>query len=319
MPHDSDSDLLLHVRSRRVCAEDVVELELTDPRGEILPAWAPGAHIDLVLGDDLTRQYSLCGDPADRTTWRIAVLLDPASRGGSRHVHEHLAEGDNIRVRGPRNHFELKRAEHYLFIAGGIGITPILPMMAAVHAAGADWTLFYGGRTATSMAYAENLVEQYGPRVTLIPQDERGLLDLDSILGRPRPGTEVYCCGPTALLDAVRTHCRNWLPDRVHTESFKPITGEQTANNVDFEIEIASDGSVLTVPADKTILDVLLDNGIDVLSSCEEGTCGSCETPVLSGTIDHRDTVLEPSEKAAHDRLMICVSRATCERLVLDL
>ncbi|AVP71420.1 PDR/VanB family oxidoreductase [Prescottella equi] len=314
-----DSDLLLHLRSRRICADGVIELELVDPRGDALPAWAPGAHIDLVLRDGLTRQYSLCGDPANRTAWHIAVLLDPAGRGGSQHVHEHLIEGATVRVRGPRNHFALRPAEHYLFIAGGIGITPLLPMVAAVHAAGADWTMFYGGRTRASMAYAEHLVERYGTRVTLVPQDEQGLLDLDSILARPRPGTEMYCCGPATLLDAVRTRCTNWLPDRIHTESFTPLADEMAGDDVDFEIEIASDGSVLTVPANQSILDVLLNRGIDVLSSCGEGTCGSCETPVLSGVIDHRDTVLEPSERAANDRLMICVSRAACQRLVLDL
>ena len=175
------SDLLITARETR--AEGVVSLTLADPGGAQLPAWTPGAHIDLLL-DDAVRQYSLCGTPGDQHSWRIAVLLDPDGRGGSRRVHETLQVGDQVAVRGPRNHFPLHSVPRYIFLAGGIGITPILPMVAAATEAGADWQLYYGGRSQASMAFLDELAP-YGERVTLWPQDTRGLLPLDEILGDP--------------------------------------------------------------------------------------------------------------------------------------
>ena len=182
--HEFTTELI--VRHRRTPAEGVVVLDLAHPENEDLPRWEPGAHVDLILGDGLTRQYSLCGDPRDSGVWRIGILLDPSSRGGSQYVHENLNEGATVRVRGPRNHFPLVDAPHYRFIAGGIGITPIFAMLEAVQRAGGDWTLLYGGRTRTSMAFAEDLAARYPERVTVWPQDERGLLDLGSLLKEPR-------------------------------------------------------------------------------------------------------------------------------------
>ncbi|HTF11551.1 MAG TPA: ferredoxin reductase, partial [Asanoa sp.] len=198
----------LVVARREPAAESVLVLALCRPgRGE-LPEWEPGAHLDLVLGPDLIRQYSLCGDPGDRSVLEVAVQLEPDGRGGSRFVHERLTEGSAVRIAGPRNHFPLVDAPRYLFIAGGVGITPVKPMVAAVDAAGADWRLVYGGRTRASMAFAEQLRGKYGDRVRLYPQDETGLLDLDTLLGIHVPGTAVYCCGPEPLIAAVEERCR---------------------------------------------------------------------------------------------------------------
>ena len=188
--HEFTTELV--VRQRNTPAEGVVVLDLAHPESQNLPPWEPGAHIDLMLGDGLTRQYSLCGDPGDSGVWRVGVLLDPNSRGGSRFVHENLGEGATVRVRGPRNHFPLVDAPRYRFIAGGIGITPIAAMIEAAQQAGNDWTLLYGGRTKASMAFADELAQHYPDRVTVWPQDERGLLDLGSLLKDPEDNTLVY-------------------------------------------------------------------------------------------------------------------------------
>jgi ferredoxin-NADP reductase len=304
----------LVVDRRDPAADGVLALTLRHPLGEQLPPWEPGAHIDVVLGPGLERQYSLCGDPSDRTSWRIAVLREPAGRGGSAHVHGQLRQGDKVRVRGPRNHFALRPAPRYRFIAGGIGITPILPMLAAAEAAGAEWTLLYGGRSRESMAFTEEL-SRYGDRVTVAPQDESGLLDLASVLDGVPEGTLVYCCGPGPLLDAVEARCPAGL---LHVERFAPK--EQLAGeNTEFEVELAQTGTTVTVPADVSVLDAVRASGVEVLFSCTEGTCGTCETDVLDGTPDHRDSVLTDEEREAGETMMICVSRCRGKKLVLDL
>jgi ferredoxin-NADP reductase len=312
-------DLTLRVDVRTTGAEGVVVLDLCDPAGEDLPGWAPGAHVDLRLPDGLTRQYSLCGDPVDRSRWRIAVLREPESRGGSAHVHDALVEGAVVQVRGPRNHFPLVPAPRYLFVAGGIGITPILPMIDAADAAGAEWELHYGGRSRRSMAFLQSLEEATGQRVILHPQDEVGLIDLESLLGTPRPGTLVYCCGPEPLLVAVEQRCAAWPEGSLHVERFAPKDVGEPVLTGAFEVELALSGLSLTVPPEKSVLQVVEEAGIDVLSSCTEGTCGTCETTVLSGEVDHRDSLLTPAEQAVNDTMFICVSRAACPRLVLEL
>ncbi|MEU5042936.1 PDR/VanB family oxidoreductase [Streptomyces griseorubiginosus] len=304
----------LVVERREVAADGVLALTLRHPLGEQLPAWEPGAHIDVLLGPGLERQYSLCGDPADGTQWRIAVLREPVGRGGSAHVHEQLNQGDKVRVRGPRNHFALRPAPRYLFIAGGIGITPILPMLAAAEAEGAQWTLLYGGRTRNSMAFTEEL-SRYGDRVTVAPQDETGLLDLPSVLDGVPEGTLVYCCGPGPLLDAVEQRCPAGL---LHVERFAPKEQEE-GENTEFEVELAQTGTTVTVGPDVSVLDAVRASGVEVLFSCTEGTCGTCETDVLEGTPDHRDSVLTDEEREAGETMMICVSRCRGKRLVLDL
>ncbi|HEX3787999.1 MAG TPA: PDR/VanB family oxidoreductase [Pseudonocardiaceae bacterium] len=302
-------DLELVVHSRELLAAGVVGLTLRPVDGGPLPEWQPGAHVELVLGPGLERQYSLCGDPADRAGWRIAVLREPAGRGGSAFVHDRLAAGDRVRVRGPRNHFALVAAPRYLFVVGGIGITPIRPMLAALAATGADWRLLYGGRTRASMAFRSELAERYGDRVRVWPQDEHGLLDLDAVAGFPGA---VYCCGPEPLLAAVEQRC-----PAAHVERFTARPDERPTDA--FEVELARAGPTVRVPADRSILSVVEEAGVAVLSSCQEGTCGTCETTVLAGVPDHRDSLLTEDERAAGDTMMICVSRSRTPRLVLDI
>ncbi|MEV5297696.1 PDR/VanB family oxidoreductase [Amycolatopsis methanolica] len=300
-------------------AAGVVRLTLRHPAGDPLPEWEPGAHLDLVLGEGMVRQYSLCGDPADRGVLQVAVLREPDGRGGSAWVHDRLSTGDTVRVRGPRNHFRLVDSPRYLFVAGGIGITPIVPMIVRAEASGADWRLVYGGRSRASMAFREELVARYGDRVEIRPQDETGLLDLGELLGAPRDGVAVYCCGPEPLLAAVEQRCAVWPPGSLHVERFSPKAGADAGERTTFEVELAASGRTVTVPPDKSILAAVEEAGVSVLSSCQEGTCGTCETPVLDGVPDHRDSLLTDEERAANDTMMICVSRSCGPRLVLDL
>ncbi|MGV9935553.1 PDR/VanB family oxidoreductase [Streptomyces olivaceoviridis] len=304
----------LVVDRREPAAEGVLALTLRHPLGEELPAWEPGAHVDVLLGPGLERQYSLCGDPSDRRLWRIAVLREADGRGGSAYVHERVREGDKVRVRGPRNHFPLHPSPRYRFIAGGIGITPVLPMLAAAEAAGAEWTLLYGGRTRRSMAFTAEL-ERYGDRVTLAPQDETGLLDLAPVLDGLPDGTLVYCCGPGPLLDAVEERCP---AGAVRVERFRP-TERSAGDDGAFEVVLERSGRTLTVPPGVSILDTVRAAGVEVLYSCTEGTCGTCETDVLEGTPEHRDSVLTDEERESGETMMICVSRCRGGRLVLDL
>lgn len=317
------STLYLMVRSLTVEAERVLSLELVAPDGGSLPAWEPGAHVDVIISPTLVRQYSLCGDPADDRRWRLAVLEEEAGRGGSRHVHQVLRPGDVVEVRGPRNNFPLVPAPHYVFIAGGIGITPILPMVAAAEAAGASYQLVYGGRTLRSMAFLDELWA-YGDRVEVVPQDECGLLDVQGLLGGCPQGSAVYCCGPEPLIAAVEQAAATCLPPgSLHRERFAaapadPDAEPQSAGEA-FEVELASSGEVLTVGPDQTVLEALEDAGVQVLSSCREGICGTCETGVVSGTPDHRDMLLSDEEKAEGATMLVCVSRSCGPRLVLDL
>lgn len=307
------------VQFRRGESDGVVSLQLSRGSGEPLPGWAPGAHIDLVLPGGLLRQYSLCGPVSDRGTWRIGVLREPAGRGGTAWIHGHAQEGTALRVRGPRNHFPLLAAPRYLFIAGGIGITPLLPMVTEAEAAGADWTLHYGGRRRASMAFLDELA-RHGDRVRVRPKDEFEPLDLAEILGEPSQSTLVYCCGPSRLIDAVESRCASWPPGSLHVERFAartpaPAGGEKRP----IVVECRRSGITLTVPPELSILEAVENAGLQVLSSCVEGICGSCETTVLEGLVDHRDSLLTDGERTAHDTMMICVSRAKNGRLALDL
>lgn len=311
-------ELRLTVGRRTTVALGVVEFELRPVDGGELPSWCPGAHIDVVTETGIVRQYSLCGDPGDRTVYRIAVLRQADGRGGSAWLHDRLHEGDRILAGSPRNHFPLETGPGYVFLAGGIGITPLLAMVRRVAADGADWTLHYGGRTRASMAYVDDLQAIDASRVRLFPFDECGLIDLDSALGDVDREAYVYCCGPEPLIDAVEAVCaRRGM--RPRTERFSPKDVDSSLTDSPFTVRIASTGADLTVPADRSIVDVLIEAGVDVLTSCEEGTCGTCETGVLDGRPDHRDSVLTEEEQAAGDRILPCVSRSRTPQLVLDL
>ncbi|RNG34816.1 oxidoreductase [Streptomyces botrytidirepellens] len=309
----------LVVAAKERVAQGVVSLTLTRPDGGRLPDWTPGSHIDLVLPEGTTRQYSLCGDRWDAHTYRIAVLREPAGRGGSAYVHDRLRPGDRVGVGGPRNHFPLVPSEKYLFIAGGIGITPLLPMVRQAQLLGADWRLLYGGRTRASMAFRQELTDAYGERVHVVPQDELGLPDLAALLGSPQPDTKVYCCGSAPLLAAVEAACAAWPPYALRVERFTAAARSGPVRETPFEVELRRTGRTVTVTPEVSVLEAVRRAGADVLSSCEQGTCGTCLTPVLEGRPDHRDSVLTDQQRRANDCMFVCVSRSCGDRLVLDL
>jgi ferredoxin-NADP reductase len=316
--NDTETALDLIVGNRRMLTADIVALDLTSDSGAPLPGWAPGAHVEMTLDNGLIRQYSLCGDPADQQRWTIAVLREPDSRGGSRYIHDELNDGTKLACRGPRNNFPLEPAGAYKFVAGGIGITPILPMLRAAEASGTPWTLLYGGRSLGSMAFRDELAA-YGDKVSFHPQDTHGLLDLAGELAVPEPDIGVYCCGPEPLLAAIETHCQTfWPAGALHVERFRAELPDLTGARP-IEVELAQSGLTLTVPADRTILEVVREAGIEVDASCEEGTCGTCEVMVLDGTPEHHDVVLTEGERASGECMMICVSRAKGACLTLDL
>ena len=310
--------MALTVAAKAEVADRVVALELAHPDGARLPDWTPGAHIDLVLPNGLTRQYSLHGDRWDAYRYRVGVLREVAGRGGSAYVHDELRPGDLVGVGGPRNNFPLVPAPRYLFVAGGIGITPLLPMLHQAELLGIDWQLLYGGRRRASMAFLDELAG-YGDRVRLVPEDEAGLLDLPGYLGEPRPDTRVYCCGPAPLLAAIEAACAGWPAHTLHTERFVAADRGAPVRTTPFEVELARSGTSLTVHPGTSVLDAVAAAGVDVLSSCRQGTCGTCETTVLAGLPDHRDSILTDDERAAGDCMFLCVSRALGDRLVLDL
>ncbi|MDP8015156.1 PDR/VanB family oxidoreductase [Prescottella equi] len=313
---------VLLVREQRLEADGVVSLVLEDPQRAELPEWSPGAHIEIVLPSGTVRQYSLCGDPADRRSYRIAVLRRADGRGGSAEVHDTLRVGDLIGVRPPRNHFELIAAQHYLLVAGGIGVTPILTMAEELTRTGASWTMVYIGRSSASMAFQDR-VTSLGGRVDILPRDVAARPDLAAYVSQAPAGTAVYCCGPEGLLDATRAATATGLgEDAFHSERFGAAPGAGAAAGSDddgaFEIELQRSGQVLTVPADRSILAVVREVDPTVAYSCEDGFCGSCEMKVLAGVPDHRDSVLTKAERESNTTMMICVGRAKSNRLVFD-
>lgn len=298
-------------------AEGVKSFAIARVDGEPWPEWAPGAHVDLNLAGTLGRQYSLCGDPRDRGRLEFAVLREPASRGGSALLHEGTAVGGTIGVVAVRNNFPLVEAEHYLLVAGGIGITPLLAMARELERQGKSWHLLYGGRTRASMAFLAELA-RYGDRVTIRPEDEFGLLDLAGFLGTAEPGKVTYCCGPEALIQAVERHCEQWPEEALQIERFRPREQDRWVTSGAFEIELRRAGMTITVPADKSIADALDEVGIHIPRSCNEGTCGTCLTKVLEGVPDHRDSFLRPKQREQNNKILVCCSRALSDRLVLD-
>ncbi|MGP6175179.1 cytochrome P450 [Corynebacterium sp. A21] len=315
--------LTLRVSERRTESEGVISLTLVHPDGGELPKWKPGAHIDLHLqgpdGEELIRQYSLSSDCDDQSCYRVGILREPAGRGGSAAAHDTLLEGGTVTVSWPRNNFRFAEAEHYLFIAGGIGITPLLAMIREAERQGKDWTLLYGGRTRSSMAFLPELAA-FSERVQLVPQDELGHLDLDTALIDAAPNTLIYTCGPEGLLQAVEAQAAHWPKSSLRLERFAPKQISRDYADQPFEVEFTGSGKTVTVGASESILDAAKREGMPVISSCETGTCGTCETPVVAGSIDHRDSILTSAEQEANDTMMICVSRAapSCPRLVLQ-
>jgi ferredoxin-NADP reductase/DMSO/TMAO reductase YedYZ heme-binding membrane subunit len=296
-------------------ADNIMSLRLYSPDRAPLPSWEPGAHIELILPSGRRRQYSLCGDPEDRFSYRIAVLQEPAGRGGSVEVHTSTRAGQLITVQGPRNHFPLVPSRAYLFIAGGIGITAMLAMARQLASAGSEWKLVYAGRSRAGMAFVDE-VSALGPdQVEVIAGDERARPDLDKIIGSAAAGTAVYCCGPGRLLKAVRERVASRPDLTLHTELF---AGGGHSGGAAFDVELRRTGRTIKVPGDRTVLQAVREVIPTVAASCERGICGACRTTVLAGEPDHRDELLSSTERAA-GAMLICVSRAYSERLVLDL
>ncbi len=311
---------LVVVKAREVVAVDqnVVSLTFTAPDGGELPAWRPGAHLDLELPSGIVRQYSLCGDPGDRHAYRIAVRRIPDGVG-SAEVHDALQVGRRLVVRGPRNGFGFavpgfgSPSGRLRFIAGGIGITPILPMVRLAHALGLDWSLCYTGRSRESLPFLDELAG-FGDRVTLHLDDESGLPTAAGLLGGAGPGTAIYCCGPTPMLNVALAALRGVRDVEFHFERF---SAPPIVDGTEFEIELARSGERLTIPADRSVLDVLRERRPDTPYSCRQGFCRTCTVRVLSGTPDHRETALTAQERENGD-FLICVSRAETPTLVLD-
>lgn len=308
--------LVARVLSHRRVADTVVEVELVGER-DALPTWEAGAHTDVHLPNGLVRQYSLLRSPLGEHVWRLAVLIEPESRGGSRYLGEKLAVGMLISVGEPRNHFLLDDSPFYCFIAGGIGVTPLLGMIDVAEARGADWTLHYLGRTRSHLAYVDELLARYGDdRVQLHLADEGTRIDLDATVGSLNEHAQIYTCGPERLLEALEA--RLGESEILHLERFTPK--QQTfLPNRSFTVVAARSGVEFTVPADESILVAADFEGIETDGDCLEGTCGSCETRIIEGTVEHRDSVLTPRQQREGSCMMICVSRSLGERLVLDM
>jgi ferredoxin-NADP reductase len=323
----SQDTLDLVVRGLRQESTNVMSLELSLPDGGSLPQWEPGAHLEVILPSGLVRHYSLCSDPHELQKYRLAVLLETGGRGGSEELHSQTRLGTKLSTRGPRNHFKVEDgATHYLLVAGGIGITPIMAMARELMAAGKSARLVYCGSSRQTMAFIDELKEIMGDSLALYPREERGRADLLTEIENAPAGTAVYACGPERLLADLQSITTDTLgPDAFHAELFAAATspagtGEaaEAAADAPFEIELRRSGCTLTVPPEKSVLDVVLEVNPSFMSSCEEGFCGTCETKVLEGEVEHRDTILSQKERAKNDTMFICVSRAKCPKLVLD-
>ncbi|MED5803435.1 PDR/VanB family oxidoreductase [Gordonia sp. Z-3] len=309
---------VLSVQQKTWEAAGITSVSLVDPTGAPLPTWEPGAHIALHLPGGLVREYSLCSDPQDSTRWTVAVLRAEQSRGGSTVVHDRLSVGAEIEVEGPRNAFALDPdADEHILVAGGVGITPIVAMMRHLHRDGYAWRMLYAGRSRRTMAFVDE-VAAHGTATIHADDETGGLPDLATAVATAKPGAVVYCCGPAPLLDAVACH----VPDGVtlRTERFAaPAAAAPSGDDTAFDVVLDRSGQRIPVGPDISVLDALLDAGVDVPSSCTEGICGTCEVGVVKGDVDHRDFLLSESEHAANTTMFPCVSRCRSAELVLDI
>jgi phthalate 4,5-dioxygenase reductase component len=310
----------LRIAQKRPAAADIELFELRRPDGGELPPFTAGAHISLRIPKGDIRKYSLCNDPEERDRYCIAVKREEGGRGGSINLIDAAQEGDEIAVSEPRNDFELAPAQQYLFIAGGIGITPILSMMRHIRATGqGKFKLFYLSRSPATTAFLDELkAPEFRGMVTIHHDngDPDNSLDLWPVLEKPGMA-HLYCCGPRGLMQAVRDMTGHWSSARVHFEDFTPAGAMTKPDDAPFKVRLVKSGAVYDVPVGKSILEVLRENGHEVPSSCESGTCGSCRTKLISGEVDHRDLALADYEKA--DNIMVCVSRAMGGEIALDL
>ncbi|WP_406816716.1 PDR/VanB family oxidoreductase [Mycobacterium sp. M23085] len=300
------------VTNRELVAPDVVALTLADPAGGLLPGWTPGAHIDVRLPSGRRRQYSLCGLPARRTDYRIAVRRIADGGGGSVEMHDTFKVGDKLEFEGPRNAFYLVTDEReVLFVIGGIGVTPILPMIQTAQQRGIDWRAVYAGRSREYMPLLDEVVAVSPDRVTVWADDERGGFPTASdLLADAGAATAVYVCGPTAMLEAVRTARNEHVNAPLHYERFGP---PPVVDGLPFELELARSKRILSVPENRSALDVMLDRDSTTAYSCQQGFCGTCKVKVLAGQVDRRGRCAE-----GDDEMLVCVSRAKSGRVVID-
>jgi len=314
--------LTLKVAAITAEADGINTFELVDPAGRPLPPFAAGAHVDVHIPGGFLRQYSLCNDPRETHRYVVAVQRDTKGRGGSQRLHDTVKSGDTLAIGAPRNNFPLHEgARRHRLIAGGIGVTPILAMVKHLVVTSADWHLDYCTREPARTAFLELLRKPlFKGRVDVHFDggDPTKGLDVKQALAQQGEGEHLYCCGPTGLMEAVKAAVGHWAPDTVHFEYF--VNENLDAGlNAAFQVRIASSGAVYDVPADKSIMQVLREHGHDIDSSCEEGICGTCATPVKEGAIDHRDAVLSDEEKTSNRWMMVCCSRAKSGVIVLDL
>ena len=322
-PRPQGRTITLRVVDRQVVAHDqnVVALTLADPDRRPLPPWHPGAHLDIHLPSGRVRQYSLCGDPSVRTTYRIAVRRIPGGGGGSIEVHDDLAVGATVTSNGPRNAFPLtvpgygSPAQRFRFVAGGIGITPILPMLGLAQQLGVDWSMVYVGRSRESIPFLDE-VARFGERVTIRTDDVHGLPSADDLLVQCPDGTTVYACGPAPMLTEIRRRLAGRDDVELHFERF---AAPPVIDGTTFTATAACTGATFTVRPDQTLLAELQRNGVAAPYSCQQGFCGTCRTRVLDGVVQHRDSLLTDPERAA-GTMLTCVSRAPeGGHLLLDL
>lgn len=296
-------------------ADHVKSLRLTAQDGGALPSWIPGAHLDLILPSGRQRQYSLCGDPEDLSSYRIAVRRIENGLGGSKEVHDELEAGMPVRVRGPRNAFPLISAPSYLFIAGGIGITPILPMVKRCHRRGIPWRLVYLGRSRSSMPFLDELAECSTGTVEIRPDDEFGLPDITGIIPTAAPGAAIYLCGPSPLMTTARSLMREINPTgSLHIERFAPLP---VVDGNEFAVTLKQSGITVAVGAQETTLAAIRRELPGVAYSCQQGFCGTCKVRVLSGEVAHRDRLLTDDERETS--MLTCLSRSAGGPLVVDL
>lgn len=321
---DRHLTLQVQVKHKEMLAQDIARFELVDPSGGALPPFQAGAHIDVTVPGGLTRQYSLCNDPSRSDSYQIAVLLEKAGRGGSRAIHEQVHVGDLLSISAPRNHFPLQEgANSSILLAGGIGITPLLAMAMQLTALGSPFELHYCARSAAKAAFREEMAQARFAKQVRFHFDDGAVdqkLDLARLLASPRPGVHIYTCGPQGFMDSVLSTARRagWPEEQLHYEFFSASTALREDDG-GFDVEIASSGRVIRVPADKTVTQALEAEGIDIPTACEQGVCGTCLTGVLQGEIDHRDLYLTPEEQAQNKQFLACCSRAKSKCLVLDL
>jgi ferredoxin-NADP reductase len=307
----------LTITATHAPAADVIVIDFASADGKTLPNWEPGAHIDLHLGCGLVRQYSLCGHPDDVDIWSVAVRRDARSRGGSEWLHNAASPGLVLNASVPRNNFPLVAAPCYIFLAGGIGITPFLPMVERAIEAGADVRLAFGGPSELLAAFEDRLPRSRTIDVQLFDA-AHGPVPLERVLEDVDAATEVYCCGPPGMIRATQELARRSRVISLHVEQFTAPTTEGVANKA-VTVELVRSGLEIVVPPDQTLLDAVLSSNVFLTSSCREGTCGSCEVAVIAGQPDHRDAVTDPDDPDRDLSMMLCVSRARSERLVLDL